>query len=205
MTRRDEFTLEELVTAAAAELTRLDITPADGRATNRPDARTLRYYTTIGLLDPPLERRHRRAIYGRRHLRQAVAVKTLQADGVPLADIQRRLAGIDDAALARIADDHAPMVAALAAAPPPPPTRARRAQFWSGRVPEPTRSPAPRSGTGSVRERISGVEVTPDVTVLVRGDSTWTTHPEVIAAMERLAAAIAETRTNESGDDHDHH
>jgi len=192
MTRHGEYTLDELVAAAAAELERLDITPADGRATDRPDARTLRYYTTIGLLDPPIERRQRRAIYGGRHLRQAVAVKRLQADGVPLAAIQQQLAGLDDAALARIADERAATVAALSA-PPPRPERVRRAQFWT----QPVARAVPD-------QPMTGVDVTPELTVLVRGDTTWTTDPDVFAAMQQLAAAIAATRTNQSGEHHDH-
>ncbi|HZE99786.1 MAG TPA: MerR family transcriptional regulator [Planctomycetota bacterium] len=65
---------------------------ADGRVAAAPDARTVRYYATLGLVDRPgiVDREAR---YGRRHLLQLVAVKALQARGLPLADIQSRLYG----------------------------------------------------------------------------------------------------------------
>jgi len=66
---------------------------ASGRITAVPDIRTLRYYTTRGLLSPPEETRGRTAFYGRRHLVQAVAIKRLQAAGESLESIQQRLLG----------------------------------------------------------------------------------------------------------------
>jgi DNA-binding transcriptional MerR regulator len=68
-----------------------------------PDRRTIRYYTTLGLIDRPAEMRGRTAYYGRRHLLQLVAIKKLQAEGRSLAEIQRALAGLTDHALARVA------------------------------------------------------------------------------------------------------
>jgi DNA-binding transcriptional MerR regulator len=64
----------------------------DGRVAAAPDARTVRYYGTLGLVDRPsiVEREAR---YGRRHVLQLVAVKALQARGLPLAEIQARLYG----------------------------------------------------------------------------------------------------------------
>ncbi|MBI3855077.1 MAG: MerR family transcriptional regulator [Planctomycetes bacterium] len=65
---------------------------ADGRVAAAPDARTVRYYGTLGLVDRPsiVEREAR---YGRRHVLQLVAIKALQARGLPLAEIQARLYG----------------------------------------------------------------------------------------------------------------
>jgi DNA-binding transcriptional MerR regulator len=65
---------------------------ADGRVAAAPDARTVRYYGTLGLVDRPsiVEREAR---YGRRHVLQLVAIKALQAQGLPLAEIQARLYG----------------------------------------------------------------------------------------------------------------
>ena len=68
-----------------------------------PDRRTIRYYTTLGLIDRPAEMRGRTALYGRRHLLQFVAIKKLQARGRSLAEIQQALAGQTDKELARIA------------------------------------------------------------------------------------------------------
>lgn len=78
--------------------------PPSARVREVPDKRTIRYYTTLGLLDRPAEMRGRIAYYGRRHLMQLVAIKRLQASGLSLVDIQKRLAGVSDAALARLAD-----------------------------------------------------------------------------------------------------
>lgn len=69
-----------------------------------PDPRTIRYYTTLGLLDKPAEMRGRTAYYGPRHLLQLLAIKRLQAAGKTLVEIQGNLAGAGQAALARWAD-----------------------------------------------------------------------------------------------------
>ncbi len=60
---------------------------------------TIRYYTTLGLIDRALEMRGRTALYGPRHLLQLVAIKKLQAKGQALAEVQRTLAGQTDDAL----------------------------------------------------------------------------------------------------------
>ncbi|MGP4093136.1 MerR family transcriptional regulator [Nonomuraea sp. KM90] len=70
--------------------------PANGRVRDVPGERLIRWYTTIGLVDPPLTRRGRIARYGRRHLLQLVAVKRLQATGRSIAEIQAMLAGATD-------------------------------------------------------------------------------------------------------------
>ena len=70
-----------------------------------PDTRTIRYYTTLGLIDRPAAMRGRTALYGHRHLMQLVAIKRLQAEGHALADVQVRLTGASDAALRAIAGD----------------------------------------------------------------------------------------------------
>jgi DNA-binding transcriptional MerR regulator len=88
------LTLDELSTEVGRlleEKALLDA-QADGRVAAAPDARTVRYYGTLGLVDRPsiLEREAR---YGRRHVLQLVAIKALQARGLPLAEIQARLYG----------------------------------------------------------------------------------------------------------------
>ena len=85
--------------------TALEAAPYNGQPSGRvrevPDARTIRYYTTLGILDRPLEMRGRTAYYGRRHLLQLVAIKRLQAQGMSLTEIQQRLTGASDKALRR--------------------------------------------------------------------------------------------------------
>jgi DNA-binding transcriptional MerR regulator len=74
-----------------------------GRVRAVPDRRAIRWYTTIGLIDRPVAHRGRTALYGPRHLLQLVAVKRLQAKGLPLVAIQRELAGATDSQLAGVA------------------------------------------------------------------------------------------------------
>ena len=97
--RNAELTLENLVAAAARVLRRLDVRPADGRVAAEPDARGVRYYQGIGVLDRPARYDGRRAVYGFRHLLQLIAVKRLQQEGHPLHLIQQSLAGRPTAAL----------------------------------------------------------------------------------------------------------
>lgn len=73
-----------------------------GRMRDVPDLRTIRYYTTLGLLDRAAAMRGRTALYGPRHLLQLVAIKRLQARGLSLAAIQKRVVGLSDAALRRL-------------------------------------------------------------------------------------------------------
>jgi len=68
-----------------------------------PNERLIRWYVTVGLVDPPLSRRGRVARYGRRHLLQLVAVKRRQAEGRSLAEIQAELAGATEETLAAVA------------------------------------------------------------------------------------------------------
>jgi hypothetical protein len=76
---------------------------ANGRVRDVPNERLIRWYGTVGLVDPPLSRRGRVARYGRRHLLQLVAVKRRQAEGKSLAEIQMELAGVTDETLAAVA------------------------------------------------------------------------------------------------------
>jgi DNA-binding transcriptional MerR regulator len=93
------YTLAELAAEIARRLAASGVEPASGRVSAVPDGRTLRYYTTIGLLDRPIEVRDRQARYGERHVLQALSVKSLQASGHNLGTIQAALAGLDDAQL----------------------------------------------------------------------------------------------------------
>ena len=97
-------TIDALGAAVASALAKGYDGPPNGRVRDVPDRRTIRYYTTLGLIDRPAEMRGRTAIYGRRHLLQLVAIKKLQARGRSLTEIQQALAGLTDRALARIAE-----------------------------------------------------------------------------------------------------
>lgn len=99
----DTWTIGELAEHAARAL-RAGAPPANGRVRDVPGERLIRWYTTIGLVDPPLTRRGRVARYGRRHLLQLVAIKRLQAAGLSIAEIQAALAGATDRMLEDAAD-----------------------------------------------------------------------------------------------------
>jgi len=104
MAAREPFwNLEELCARVALALA-VDYTgQASGRVRDVPDQRTIRYYTTLGLLDRPAAMRGRTGLYSVRHLRQLVAIKRLQTHGLSLAEIQKRLVGLSDEALQEIA------------------------------------------------------------------------------------------------------
>lgn len=97
--RDQEMDLSTLVERAAILLGRLDVEARDGRVSAAPDARTIRYYQSAGLLDPPLRYMGRQAVYGFDHLTQLAVIKLLQAQGLSLAQVQRALAAADAAAL----------------------------------------------------------------------------------------------------------
>ena len=88
------------------------------RVRDVPDQRTVRYYTTLGLLDGPDEFRGKVGLYGERQLLQLVAIKRLQARGETLAAIQARLLGLSTARLRTMAEPARDAPAAATAAPP---------------------------------------------------------------------------------------
>jgi len=94
------WSLDELVAHAGRLLARLGLAARvrDGRVSPAPDARTVRYYTTLGLIDRP-RIDGREARYGRKHLVQLAAIKALQAEGLSLSDVQARLYGRREAEL----------------------------------------------------------------------------------------------------------
>jgi DNA-binding transcriptional MerR regulator len=97
------WTLDELAARVALALAVDYGGQRNGRVREVPDPRTIRYYTTLGLLDRPAAMQGRTALYGRRHLLQLVAIKRLQANGLALTEVQQRLLGLGEAALERIA------------------------------------------------------------------------------------------------------
>jgi DNA-binding transcriptional MerR regulator len=154
------WTIDALGAAVAAALARGYDGPPNGRVRDVPDRRTIRYYTTLGLLDPPAEMRGRTALYGRRHLLQLVAIKQLQARGRSLAEVQQALVGQTDGALERLAG--------------PRVQGARAAGFWRAApvpVPVPVPASAPASASADAPpaplETLQGVRLAAGVTLLL--------------------------------------
>jgi DNA-binding transcriptional MerR regulator len=98
------WTIDQLTTVVQKAL---ETGKYDGQQSARvrsvPDLRTIRYYTTLGILSPPIEMRGRRAFYDRTHLLQLVAVKRLQTRGLTLVEVQEALTGADEQTLERLA------------------------------------------------------------------------------------------------------
>jgi DNA-binding transcriptional MerR regulator len=97
------WTLDELNAQVAQALAVDYAGAANGRIRDVPDIRTIRYYTTRGLIDRPAQMRGRTALYGERHLLQLVAIKRLQAQGLTLAEIQAQVVGQSDRKLRELA------------------------------------------------------------------------------------------------------
>jgi DNA-binding transcriptional MerR regulator len=155
MTQHGErWTIDELSAAVALALA-VDYAGApNGRVRDMPDARTIRYYTTLGLLDRPLEMRGRTALYGPRHLWQLVAIKRLQARGLSLSEVQQRLLGLPDDKLRELAG--VPIKGGERAAP-----QERESAFWKT-------APAPVEATPSVLPAaLQGVPLPGGVTLLL--------------------------------------
>lgn len=166
--------IDELAEQAAAAVAASGTVPPTARVSAVPDRRMLRYYTTLGLLDRPLEVRGRTAHYGRRHLLQVVAIKRLQAAGASLAEIQRRLTGASDEELE-----------AIAALPPVPvrvdhrnggqPLQERRRGFWRGAP----AAPVP-----------AAVRLAPGITLVF--DASRPMSPDDHAAVQAAAAGVVD-------------
>ncbi len=102
-----------------------------GRVRDVPDLRTIRYYTTLGLLDRPAAMRGRTALYGSRHLLQLVAIKRLQARGLSLANVQEQVVGLSNTALRRLAESEGVAAKAKGDVPSQPVASASRGEsFW---------------------------------------------------------------------------
>jgi DNA-binding transcriptional MerR regulator len=98
------WTIEQLPDQVAALLAHNYEGQQNGRVRELPNRRTIRWYTTIGLVDRPLAMRGRTALYGPRHLLQLAAVKKLQSAGRTLAEIQKLLLGATDGRLTELAE-----------------------------------------------------------------------------------------------------
>jgi DNA-binding transcriptional MerR regulator len=131
-----QWTIEQLREAVATALEGEGYDgPPNGRVRDVPDQRTIRYYTTLGLIDRASEMRGRTALYGARHLLQLVAIKKLQAKGQTLAEVQRALAGQTNAVLERLAGMSANLWMAAAK-----PAKSTRKEFWK-QAPAPAAAP----------------------------------------------------------------
>src|SRR5262245_41411086 len=137
--RADQWTIDELASRVAAALGDGYPGAPNGRVRDVPDARAIRWYATIGLVDRPAAMRGRTALYGARHLLQLVAVKRRQATGRSIAEIQAELTGASEDTLRTIAAVPEALLAATVheqgtlEQPAVEPDPARAARFWTER------------------------------------------------------------------------
>jgi hypothetical protein len=204
------WTITELASAAATALSG-EPAQANGRVRDMPNERLIRWYTTIGLVDPPAGRRGRIALYGHRHLLQLVAVKRRQAEGRTIAQIQVELAGATNATLqsiARLPASPAPIAEAPAATPTPASAavpggvpdagHGERRRFWTPprdhavvRAPESLTTAGSRRGMGGEESPslVHGLRLAPGVTLLL---DTGDLDPEDVTAIEIAARPLLE-------------
>ena len=189
----ETWTIGELAERATDALRAASGSPVNGRVREVPGERLIRWYTTIGLVDPPLTRRGRIALYGRRHLLQLIAVKRRQADGRTIAEIQAELTGAADPILEAIARiPETPDETAATAA-----TRTPRPRFWAEppaapAVAEEPRSPAPPAQPAQPAQPatiVHGVRLAAGVTVLLDGGGR-TPSPDDLAEITAASAAL---------------
>ena len=145
---------------------------ANGQVREVPDIRTIRYYTTLGLIDRPAQMRGRTALYGERHLLQLVAIKRLQAKGLSLKEIQERLTGQTDIVLRRLAQlpAHRPQNERRESTEQHTDDR-RRAAFW-GEAPAPVSESETTSEQTDEVQKSSSRNVCPLIGVPLAGSVT---------------------------------
>jgi|SRR5689334_22265690 len=84
------YTLDELAEAVNGWCDRHQVVPASGQSGERVTGRNIRYYRTLGLVDAPSSGGEG---YGEKHLLQLVAIRLLQAQGLPLNRVRDLLFG----------------------------------------------------------------------------------------------------------------
>jgi len=180
------WTIDELSALVADALVVDYPGPPNGRARVVPDQRTIRWYSTIGLLDRPTAMRGRTALYDRRHLRQLVAIKRLQADGHTLADVQQQLVGATESTLTQIAR--------LPAEPPP-----------NGEVTRPAPRPRDRFWVAKPSALVHGVRIADGVTVMFDAARVPTQDDlaAIAAAAGPLLDVLRQRGLNPEGTAHD--
>jgi DNA-binding transcriptional MerR regulator len=188
------WTIEQLPDQVAALLADNYEGQTNGRVRELPNGRTIRWYTTIGLVDRPVGMRGRTALYGPRHLLQLAAVKKLQSAGRTLAEIQELLLGATDGRLAELAEVPRATVDVVSR-----PLDVRVGEnFWKNTAhdrPKATHDTVDdsvvRIDRDTVAKSVHGVRLGDSVTVLL-GAATRAPDADELAAIESAAAPLLE-------------
>ena len=160
--------LEELAALANQLLEARHVVVRDGRVADRVDARTIRFYQTLGIVPKPAYE-GRRAIYERDHLVRVVTAKFLQVEGYSLAQIQSALP-------MRKTDELTQALLGL------------ESGVEGGRAEHPP-SPRMAASPASSPAQLAPFQLAPGVTVLI--DPTIVPDPQALAAA--LAFALRST------------
>jgi DNA-binding transcriptional MerR regulator len=86
-----EFSLESLAAEVQKWTDRHRIHPANGQTAEEITERTIRYYRTLGLLDPPAGGYVK--MFSEKHKLQLIAIRIYQSQGLPLRRIRDELYG----------------------------------------------------------------------------------------------------------------
>ena len=86
-----EFSLEELARAVQDWCAEHKVFPANGQSAEEITERNIRYYRTLGLLDPPIGNYAK--TFSDKHRLQLIAIRLYQAQGLPLRKIRDELYG----------------------------------------------------------------------------------------------------------------
>jgi len=191
-----EWTLDELVRRVDQALAAADVRAPNGRVTEVPDGRMIRWYATIGVVDRPSAMRGRSARYGPRHLLQLVAVKRLQAGGQSLAEIQHSLAGASNADLGRLADIPPYLLDAPSEVddadwhPEPAASTNSHRRFWAEAPTEAPTEMTPTAATEAAPDGVlHGVALADGVVVLLPAPP----NPDDVAAIRAASGPLIET------------
>lgn len=96
---RDDMTIDELAAAADKYLSQLVPHQSRYKVQATPDTRTIRYYTSRGLLPKPGGTQGGRARYQGSHLLRLILIKKLQAEYQSLKRITQIMKSLSDAAI----------------------------------------------------------------------------------------------------------
>ena len=119
------LSLSETVDLAQKVLDENKIIPSSGRAAPELSGRSVRWYTTAGIVDAPGREGHS-ATYGRRHLLQLLYTRQAQANGEALEKVREDIISLSaEDLVARVGLDLSSVPADLVDVPP-----RRDAAFW---------------------------------------------------------------------------